>query len=310
MTAMTAPFTLVVPCSTSNLGAGFDALGIALGGPDLLVRFTPGGEGLRIARLSGEGATTLPKDATNRIIVAARAHAALRGLDPEGLAGSLEVHTAIPLKRGLGSSAAAAVAGAMLAERLHGETVDLRRVIATAVKLEGHPDNVLPSVRGGVQVAVTTAAGEVLSCPVKVALPLRAALFIPDVELSTEAARAVLPRTVSLGDAVFNLGRSALFVAALTEGRYELLAEAMEDKLHQSARGTLLPWLAGALSAARAAGAYGASLSGAGSTAVALCAPESVREVAAAMRDFALAQGVTGRAETVDVGVPGAGVRA
>ena len=303
-------FTLVVPCSTSNLGAGFDALGIALGGPDLLVRFTPGGTGLRIARLSGEGAQTLPKDSSNRIIVAARAAAVAAGNDPDALAGDLEVHTAIPLKRGLGSSAAAAVAGAMLAERIRTEWVDLERVISVAVGLEGHPDNVIPCVRGGAQVAVTTEGGRVLSCPIKLSLSLRAAIFIPDVELSTEAARAVISKTVSLKDAVFNLGRSALFVAALTQGRYDLLAEAMEDKLHQDARGTLLPWLAGALAAARAAGAYGASLSGAGSTVVALCAPESVREVAAAMRDYALAQGVTGRAETVDVGVPGARVRA
>jgi homoserine kinase len=305
-----ASFTLVVPCSTSNLGAGFDALGIALGGPDLLVRFTPGGEGLRIARLSGEGAQTLPTDRSNRIIVAARASAQAAGLDPDALHGSLEVHSAIPLKRGLGSSAAAAVAGAMLAEQLRGDGVDLGRVIATAVALEGHPDNVLPCVRGGVQVAVTTEAGRVVSCPVKVAVPLRAAIFIPDVELATEAARAVIPKTVPLKDAVFNLGRSALFVAALTEGNYPLLGEAMEDKLHQNARGTLLPWLAGTLAAARGAGAHGASLSGAGSTVIALCAPESVREVAAAMKEYALAQGVTGRAETVDVGVEGARVRA
>jgi homoserine kinase len=300
------PFTVVVPCSTSNLGAGFDALGIALGGPDLLVRCTPGGKGLRIGRLSGQGEQTLPRDGSNRLIVAARMAATAMGDDPDSLCGELEIHSSIPLRRGLGSSAAAAVAGALVAEQLHGGAIVEDRVLATALALEGHPDNLVPCVRGGAQVAVVDASGHVRSCPVRFALPLRAAIFIPEVELSTSEARAVLPAQVPLRDAVYNLGRSALLVAALAEGRLELLAEAMSDRLHQSARGTLLPWLAGTLAAARSAGALGAALSGAGTTVFALCTPEKVREVAGAMREHAQTKGVGGRAETLDVGVPGA----
>ena len=299
-------FHVVVPCSTSNLGAGFDSLGIALGGPDLLVRCTPGGTGLRISRLSGQGEQTLPRDGSNRLIVAARAAASAMGDDPDSLAAGIEVHSSIPLRRGLGSSAAAAVAGALIAEQLHGGAIVEERVLAAAIALEGHPDNVVPCLRGGAQVAVMGQDGRARSCPIRLALPLRAALFIPEVELATSEARAVLPDRVPLRDAVFNLGRAALFVAALAEGRLELLAEAMDDRLHQGPRGTLLPWLAGTLAAARAAGALGASLSGAGTTVFALCAPEQVRGVAAAMRDFAATHGVSGRAETVDVGVPGA----
>ena len=304
-----SPFHILVPCSTSNLGAGFDALGIALGGPDLLVRCTPGGRGLRITRLSGQGDATLPRDQTNRLIVAARAAALAMGDDPDSLDAEIEVHSSIPLKRGLGSSAAAAVAGALIAEKLHGGAVVEERVLAAALALEGHPDNVVPCLRGGVQVAVISESGQVRSCPIRLALPLRAAIFIPEIELATSEARAVLPKSVPLADAVFNLGRAALFVAALAEGRLELLAEAMEDRLHQGPRGTLLPWLAGTLAAARGAGALGASLSGAGTTVFALCAPDRVREVAAAMRDHAAARGVAGRAETVDVGVPGARIQ-
>lgn len=306
MSTPRSPFAVLVPCSTSNLGAGFDALGIALGGPDLIVRARPGGAGLRIGKLSGMGEQTLPRDHSNRLIVAAHAAAKVVGVAPEALCAELDVHSSIPLKRGLGSSAAAALAGAMLADRLLGGNLGVERALAVAVGLEGHPDNVVPCLRGGAQVSVMNAAGRVLSCAIRLARPLRAALFIPEQELSTAEARGVLPKQVPLGDAVFNLGRAALFVAALAEGRHELLAEAMEDRLHQPQRSTLLPWLPGLLQAARDAGALGAALSGAGTTVCALCDPVAAREVARKMRDSAFAQGVPGRSEVVDVGVPGA----
>jgi homoserine kinase len=302
------PFTLMVPCSTSNLGPGFDALGIALSGPDLIVRATPGGEGLRISRLSGEGADRLPRDAANRVIQAAQHAAVAAGVDPSLLAADLEIHSSIPLKRGLGSSAAAAVAGALLADQLLSGAVGIDRVQQVAVELDGHPDNVVPCLRGGAQVSVRDAAGRVMWCEFPIKLPLRGAIFIPDEELATSAARAVLPQQVPLADAVFNLGRTALFVAALGQGRIELLGEAMEDRLHQTPRAGLLPWLPELLREARAAGAAGAALSGAGTTVFALCAPESARAVCARMMEVAAALGVGGRADVVEVAVPGAHV--
>jgi homoserine kinase len=301
-------FTVMVPCSTSNIGAGFDAIGIALSGPDMMVRVKPGGELLRITRLSGEGEERLPPDATNRVIQAAHQAAASAGRDAASLAAELEIHSSIPLKRGLGSSAAAALAGALIADRLLGGAVGEQGVLRTAVEMEGHPDNVVPSLRGGAHVAVRNAEGRVVSCPIQIKGMLRAALYIPDEELATSAARAVLPREVSLEDAVHNLGRAALLVAALSQGRFELLAEAMDDRLHQTARAGLLPWLPGLFAAARKAGALGAALSGAGTTVFALCTPESAKEVAKAMLDAAAAHRVAGRAEVVEVGVPGARV--
>src|SRR5206468_64647 len=111
--------------------------------------------------------------------------------------------------------------------------------------------------------------------------------YIPDQELATSAARAVLPKEVPMDDAIFNLSRAAMLVAALAQGRYDLLGEAMEDRLHQPARAGLLPWLPELLAAARKAGAYGASLSGAGTTVCALCSGEKAREVADAMGNAA-----------------------
>ena len=299
-------FDVVVPCSTSNLGAGFDAIGIALGGPDLIVRVQSGGDKLRIVGSQGEGEERLPRDDTNRVVVAALRAAASVGADPSALAAELSIHSSIPLKRGLGSSATAALAGALIADRLLSGRLGEERILATAVELEGHPDNVVPSLLGGAQVSVRDAAGRIRSCAIAIGVPLKAVLYIPDQELSTSAARAVLPRQVSLEDAVHNLGRSALFVAALSQGRTELLGEAMEDRLHQPARAGLLPWLPRLLAAARSAGAAGAALSGAGTTVCALCTPDRARDVANAMMQAAGSLGVTGRGEVVDAAVPGA----
>lgn len=302
------PFTVVVPCSTSNLGAGFDAIGMALSGPDLVVRVVPGGEGLRIVKLSGDGADRLPLDSSNRVIQAAHRAAASASREPVELSAELSIHSAIPLSRGLGSSASAALAGALLADALLSGAIGEERVLATAVAMEGHPDNVVPSLRGGAQVCVRAADGRVLSCPIALARPLHAALYIPDEELATSAARAVLPKSVSLQDAVHNLGRAALLVAALSQGRLELLAEAMDDRLHQPARATLLPWLPPLLAAALKSGALGAALSGAGTTVFAFCTSETARGVAKGMSDAARALGVAGRSEVVNVGVVGARV--
>ena len=297
---------IAVPCSTSNLGAGFDAIGIALGGLELKLRATPGGADLRIATLSGEGAAELPRDASNRILVAARAAAVRAGRDPAELRAQLDVQNSIPLQRGLGSSAAAALAGALLADALLGGVLGEAAVLDTAVALEGHPDNVLPALRGGAQVAVRDAKGGVLSCPLRIATPLRCALFIPDAPLATKAAREALPREVPLADAVFNLGRAALFAAALAAGRYELLGEAMDDRLHQPPRTRLMPWLPELIAAAREAGALGAALSGAGTTVFALCAQGRAQRVSEALAARAQRLSLPGRALDVDVAVAGA----
>jgi len=301
-------FTVLVPCSTSNLGAGFDAIGIALSGPDLMVRVVPGGDSLRILRLSGEGADRLPGDSTNRVIDAAHRAARDAGVDPASLRAELSIHSSIPLRRGLGSSAAAAIAGGLLADALADGRIGAERVLRMAVEMEGHPDNVVPALRGGAQVSVRDARGQIQSCSIEIRAPLRAALYIPDQELATSAARAVLPKLVPLADAVHNLGRAALLVAALGEGRVDLLGEAMDDRLHQPARSSLLPWLPSLLAAARSAGASGAALSGAGTSICALCTTDTARDVARAMMNAAAQLGVAGRSEVVDVAVPGARV--
>jgi len=303
------PFSLTIPCSTTNLGAGFDAIGIALGAFSLRVKVRPGGDGLRIVELSGEGVGKLPRDATNRVIAAAVQAAGWAGRGAEELDAELAIDNEIPIARGLGSSAAAALAGALLADELLGGDCGERGILATCLSLEGHPDNIAASLRGGAQVAVRDAAGHVIFCPISFGAPLKAALFVPEQPLSTATARSVLPREVPLADAVHNLGRSALFVAALGAGRLDLLGEAMEDRLHQMPRTRLMPWLPDLMAAARGAGAAGASLSGAGTSVFSLCAPERAEAVAGALTARAQRLGVPGRAVICEAGVAGAKVK-
>lgn len=298
-------FVVRVPCSTSNLGSGFDCLGIALGKFELVVRVRAGGEGLRVDSVRGNGADRIPRDATNQIIVAAERLLKVSERPPRGFAASIEIENGIPLARGLGSSAAAAVAGTLIADRLLDLRLSLPELIANAAILEGHADNVAPALLGGAQVAVMTGKG-VVSCAIVLEAPVAAVVFIPDREVPTAQARRVLPETVSLKDAVFNVGRSALTVAALQTGRYDLLAESMEDKLHQRARANLMPWLPLLIARAKLAGAYGAALSGAGSTICAFCAPAKAGAVSAAFEKVAAEVELAGKAYELEVSVEGA----
>jgi homoserine kinase len=156
------------------------------------------------------------------------------------------------MERGLGSSAAAVVAGVGLADRLLGLGLSADDRLALAVELEGHPDNVAAALRGGLVLAYRTVGGwraEALAP----AEGLRPAVLVPEARLSTVAARAALPRDVPLADAAFNAGRAALAVVALT-ARPELLGEALEDRLHQEVRLRLVPEVAEAFARVRAAG--------------------------------------------------------
>jgi homoserine kinase len=162
----------------------------------------------------------------------------------------------------LGSSAAAIVGGAVAANALLGRPLDQQALLDLATEMEGHPDNVAPALLGGLVVCTRTPAGVRwmrLAAP-----PLQVVLAVPDYPVSTEEARRRLPARVPFPDAVFNVTRAALLVAALIGGRPDLLDEATQDRLHQPYREHLIPGLQDVFSAARRAGAYGVALSGSG----------------------------------------------
>lgn len=227
--------TARVPATVANLGPGFDALGLAVDLANEIVLDTE--EEPRVA-VEGEGAGELPEDATNLVFrtMAYLAREAGGSLPPFGL----RCQNAIPLERGLGSSAAAVVAGLLLADRLLGSDLDADRLLEVAVDLEGHPDNVAACLRGGLVVAYL-AQGGWRAERLDLHPALRPVLLIPEHErLPTANARRVLPQQVPIGDAAFNAARVALAVVALTD-RPALLMDALEDRLHQDRRLELVP---------------------------------------------------------------------
>jgi homoserine kinase len=236
--------TIRAPATSANLGPGFDCLGLAL---ELCNEVTVDTDGEPGVSWSGEGAQELPTDGTDRVsrTMAAVAAAAGRELPPLALHG----HNAIPLERGLGSSAAAAVTGVLAADALLGLGLGPGEVVSSAVGVEGHPDNAAAAALGG----LTISAGEtvVRAEPHPALSPV---LLVPeDVRLATDAARDALAPTVSFADAVFNVQHAALAILALIE-RPDLLGVALEDRLHQEARLGLVPEVRAVFDAVRAAG--------------------------------------------------------
>jgi homoserine kinase len=259
-----------IPASTANLGAGFDCLGLALE-MYLTVRATvqisPGSRTL--ARTRGVGSASLPKSPEQNLIFRAMRYAA----EKEGFqlpAVRLAVKNEIPMAGGLGSSAAAAVAGIALAYATAGRSLLRENALRYAKEIEGHADNAGAALLGGLVVTYTHAHGGVGAMRLAWPKMIRVIAVTPAIELPTKKSRAVLLAQVPRDDAVENLQRSALFVAAIEARRYDLIWDAMQDRLHQSYRQKLIPGLAEILAMAQMPGLLGVVLSGAGPSVVAL----------------------------------------
>jgi homoserine kinase len=259
-----------VPASTSNLGPGFDCFGLAL---KLYLTVTatsvPGAsEPCRVTTTGAKENEVLPRNAVN-LIYRAMSFAAQRenvSLPPV----ELNAHNEIPLASGLGSSAAAIVAGIKLSALLTGKAISNQSILNYATEFEGHPDNVAASIFGGFVASCIRRDGTVLSTRFEWSAQVRVVVVSPHSQLPTHVARAALPRTITRLDAVHNLQRTAVFTAAIAQHRYELLWEAMRDRLHQPYRESLVPGLAEALALPRMPGLLGIALSGAGPSIVAL----------------------------------------
>lgn len=285
-------FAVFVPATSANMGPGFDALGLALPFGNRF-EVSEAAESGTSYRLMGEGETSPLSAERNLFLVAASRLADEVGSALPPL--SIACHASIPLGRGLGSSASAVVGGLLAANRLLGEPLGPDDLLRLATALEGHPDNVAPALLGGVCIAVQGATGLLVERIAAAEAP-GLVVAIPAFELSTATARAALPSLVPLGDAVYNVGRAALLTAALCSGRSELLGEALGDRLHQPYREPLVQGMAEVTRAAREAGAWGTTLSGAGPTLLAWC-PEGRREaVARAMASAWEREGIAARA--------------
>lgn len=273
----------VVPASVANLGAGFDTLAVAVQ-LYLRVRVVGIDPAARNNVQSRFGAVSLAgEDYVSRSITTL---AAREAIDFPAL--ELEVASDIPMQAGLGSSAAATVAGLRVYEALTGDRG--RDLIAEGTSFEGHPDNVVAAVLGGLASGCVSDDGRVLAASTPWPDHIRFVAATPNVAVKTPEARRVLPVTLSLGDAVFNLQRMALLLQALHANRPELLREAMRDRWHQPYRASLVPGLAEAL-ALEHPDLLGVCLSGSGPTVVALCAGET-NGVERAMADIYARLGV------------------
>ncbi|MBV9357884.1 MAG: homoserine kinase [Chloroflexi bacterium] len=248
-----AAIAVRAPATSANLGPGFDCLGLAL---DLWSEV--------VARPGR------PTEGTALISRAVQAVFDRVGAPPPEL--SFECVNRIPFSRGLGSSAAAIVSGLLIGNRLLDDRFCQDELLGLAAELERHPDNVTPCLLGGVRVVTVDSSRRVLQSAVPLAHPLSTAVFVPDLEVPTVLARTVLPSSVPLADALFNVGRATMLVAALASGRDELLRPATEDRLHQPYRTPLFPALPALVASALEAGALGAYSSGGGPAVLALCA--------------------------------------
>lgn len=287
--------TVRVPASVANLGAGFDVLAAAV---DVRAEVTLGPADTPHVAVTG---VAVPQDATNLMYRSAAAVGSRLGYRG---AFALHAHSPIPLRSGLGSSAAAIVGGAVAASRLLGDVLDAEALLRIATGLEGHPDNVAAALFGGV--VVVARDGDVFRwARVIPALPLSIVLAIPALQIDTAAARQVLPAQVSREDAVFNLGHTALLVTALAQGQPELLRHALRDRLHQPYRRHLVPGFERVVAAAVDAGAYGAVLSGSGPTVAALTQATAARAVGEAMR--AAFEGAGVRSQVIVTSIDGRG---
>ena len=270
-----------VPATSANLGPGFDCLGLAL---DLWAQFT----------IEAHDTAVPPPDdlLLAEVLAAASAYYAAAAV-PQPMGLSLSWQGDLPVARGLGASAVARAAGLVGSNALAGGPLSLEELLPIGAQLENHADNIAPALLGGLQVAVWE--GQKVT-HVSVPLPpgLKIVLLVPERTMPTDESRRLLPSPVPRDDAVFNVGRVALLVAAVAAGRLDLLDMATADRLHQPARSQLLPGMNEIMAAARKAGASCAYLSGGGST-IAAWTLKNENEIADAMRRAADIAGSSGR---------------
>ena len=254
--------TVRVPATTANIGPGFDSMGCALALYNYITC-----EVLPAGKLVITGCPEPYQNEENLAVQGYRAVLSRLGLPNEGL--SLNIRAEIPVCRGLGSSAAMIAGGAAAANLLHGASLSSAELLAVTNEIEGHPDNLAPAIYGGLTASLVEDG-----IPRTVRLPLSPTLrwvaAIPNFELSTHLARAVLPKEVAFVDAVYNASHVAVLVGALGRGDRELIAMALRDRLHQPYRESLIPEYGKVKAAAEQCGAIAFCISGAGPTLLAL----------------------------------------
>lgn len=299
-----------VPGTSANCGPGFDTIGLACTVYNDLELTLLKEEKLSI-KINGEGANNIPTDERNIVWRSVQHLLDRAGLKDKYHGAIMKMDNNVPLSRGLGSSATAIVAGLKAANELLGGKFNKRELLKMATDIEGHPDNVAPAIFGGFTVSTVT-NGEVECFSFLPKFRLKLVVAIPDFPLPTKKARAVLPENVPMKDAINNVSRAAMLVAAMCKGNPKFLKNVFEDALHQPYRASLIPGMYDVFAAAKAAGAIGASLSGAGPCLMAytLERDHCTDKVAVAMRETFSQHGVTASTMILDLDTKGAHILA
>jgi homoserine kinase len=289
-----------VPATTANLGPGFDCLGAAL---DLNNRFEMRcieGDGERFELvIEGSEGSHLRGGPDNLVYRAAQRVWKEAGEQP--IAIEARVRLAVPPARGLGSSATAIVAGLMGANALINEPLSREKLLELAIDIEGHPDNVVPSLLGGLCMTAKAASHRWRVVRCEWSPEVLAVVAIPTIRLSTSEARRVMPKTISIADAVTNLGSLTLLLQGLRTGNGDLIADGMHDRIHEPYRWGLIQGGRQVREAAIQAGAWGCVISGAGPSILALTKREHAGAVRRAMVQAWEKEGVASRAEALQL---------
>lgn len=297
--------SVAVPATAANLGAGFDVFGLALRLYNTFsVSATTEPLSISISGTADNGSLSVGRD---NLFYRSFAYLHERVGQPVPHI-NVQMNIEIPPGRGLGSSATAVVGGLVAANRWLGQLFSREQLLPFAIELEhgNHPDNVSPALLGGL-VVCSGSKQQPLTMKVPFPADLKAVLFIPSFEMDTVGGRRLMPGQYATADVVFSTGRVALFLAAIQNRDYALLRSAMQDRLHQPYRGQMFPAMPHIIAAAVEGGAVGASLSGGGSTIIAL-ANQRHDLIAAAMSKAAATHGVEGYSRILSVATHGAKV--
>jgi len=279
---------LRVPATTANLGPGIDTLGMAL---QLYVQLESeyAESGIEIVFSGLRDQSIMENSEDNLVYKAMKVVFKKARFTPTGL--YLKIDNNIPIGKGLGSSAAAIVAGMYSANSLLGDKFAPEEIMRWAVSMEGHADNVVPAMTGGLTVAMIE-AGEVYYQKINIGDELKIAVAVPDFTLPTNQSRSILPENVSLKDTISNLQKACYLLLSMQKGDFTHINKAMEDMIHQPLRKRFIPGFDQVISAALDAGALGAALSGAGPSILAFTSNGKNRDVGEAMQKAFRAEGV------------------
>ncbi len=264
---MSRKATARIPASTTNLGPGFDVLGLALQlYSTVSLEITGSSTEVVVSGVDVEKIPSTPEHIAFQAVESIFQRSG--GQQPDGL--KLTIANGIPAIRGLGGSGTAILGGLLTANVLCGNMFSLSEILNFATAIEGHPDNVAASLYGGLVISVQEEE-HIHTIQLVCDPALHVVLAIPEFTLSTQKARDILPKTVDFADAIYNISRSSLLVASIATGKLDMLPLAMKDKLHQPYRSTLIPGFNDVVEAATSAGALSIALSGAGPTIAAYC---------------------------------------